>query len=122
MGAYLMLPLFVLPLLGHYVGNGAINLGTCAVKIMAGLPCLTCGSTRATMLLFDGHILDAISFQPMMMFIYVLVAFWGSISLWAFLRRKRVRIKLTDREDFVLKALLVGIPISNWFYLVSAGI
>ncbi len=117
-----MLPLFILPLLGHYVGNGSINLGTCAMKVATGLPCLTCGSTRATMLLFDGHVLDALTFQPMMMFIYLFLTIWGSISLWAFVTRKRVKIKLTDREDFVLKALLVGIPITNWFYLVNAGI
>ena len=121
-GALLMLPLFFLPLGAYLVGSGALNLGTCGFKVIMGLPCLTCGSTRATMYLFQGNVLEALHHQPMMMLIYMVLTSWGLVSLWAFFARKSVRLKLTDRQDLLLKIALVGIPLSNWTYLVFAGI
>lgn len=121
-GAILMLPLFFLPLGAFMVGANAINLGTCGFKMLLGLPCLTCGSTRATIFLFDGNLGEAIYYQPMMLLIYAILLVWGAVSLWGFIARKRVLMKLSDREDLVLKLLIVGIPLANWAYLVSAGI
>ena len=121
-GAILMVPLFFLPLGAFLVGTDTIDLGICGFKMMFGLPCLTCGSTRATLHLLDGSLLEALRHQPMMLSIYALLLVWGALSLWAFATRKSLKLKLTDREDWALKAVIVGVPCGNWAYLIAAGI
>ena len=122
LGAVLMLPLFGLPLGGWFLEHGHLSFGTCTMKASFGLPCLSCGATRGTLRVFHGDPLGAIAFQPMMMTIYLALLTWGSISLWGLIRRKRVVLELSDREDLVFKLVLIFGPLLNWIYLWKMGI
>jgi hypothetical protein len=121
-GAFLMLPLFGLPLGAWAVEQSHVVFSTCGMKRAFDLPCLSCGSTRATLHLFNGDIVTALTFQPMMMALYVLVLSWGLVSLFFFARNERVTIDLTRREDLTFKATLLLVPLLNWAYLIWAGI
>ena len=122
LGAVLMLPLFGLPLGGWLVEQGHVDFGRCAMKVKAGVPCLSCGATRGTLRLFHGDPLGAIAYQPMMMLIYTLLLVWGAVSLWGLMRRERVVVHLSDREDLIFKISIIVIPLLNWFYLYRMGI
>ena len=117
-----MVPLFFLPLGAWLVGSNTLVLSTCGFKVAFGLPCVSCGSTRATLHLFDGDFWTALTFQPMTMLIYTLLTGWGLLSLWALLTRRSVSIDLSKREDMTVKLSLVFVPLINWSYLVWAGI
>lgn len=121
-GAFAMIPLFLLPLGAWLVETKTLELSTCGFKRMFGLPCVSCGSTRATVHLLHGDLFTAISFQPMTMMIYLLLLVWGGLSLWAFTKRRSLHLELSKREDFLVKASLVAVPVVNWFYLVAMGI
>lgn len=121
-GALLMLPLFGLPLGAYLVERELVDLGTCGMKAAFDLPCLSCGSTRATLHLFHGELLSAVTLQPMMMGIYLLLIVWGAVSLWAFATRRHVGLVLSDREDMAVKLALLSIPLINWAYLILAGV
>lgn len=122
LGAFLMLPLFGLPLGGWMLEHGHINFGTCSMKVSFGLPCLSCGATRGTLRLFHADPFGAIAFQPMMMTIYLGLLVWGAASLWGLIRRKRVVLHLSDREDMLFKFALIFGPLLNWVYLWRMGI
>jgi hypothetical protein len=122
LGAFMMLPLFVLPLGAWLVEHGHVDFGTCGMKAAFQMPCLSCGSTRATLQLLHGHPLEAISFQPMMMGIYAVFAVWGMVSLASYVRDERVVFELSDAEDLAFKISIVAIPILNWGYLYTQGI
>ena len=121
-GAFAMTPLFALPLGAWLVESKTLVLSQCGFKTMFDLPCISCGSTRATVHLLHGNLLEAIAFQPMTMLIYVFLLSWGAASLWALVKRKSLHLDLSKREDFILKASLVALPIVNWSYLVAAGV
>lgn len=121
-GALVMLPLFALPLGAWAIEQGHVTFSTCGMKRLAGIPCLSCGSTRATLHLFEGEIGAAFAMQPMMMSLYVLLLVWGLVSLVSFARDRRVSLDLTRREDIAFKAALVLLPALNWAYLIYAGI
>lgn len=121
-GAFAMTPLFALPLGAWLVETKTLELSECGFKKMADLPCISCGSTRATVNLLHGNFLEAIAFQPMTMLVYLFLIGWGCASLWALANRKALHLDLSKREDFALKATLVAMPIVNWGYLVAAGI
>lgn len=122
LGALAMLPLFVMPIGGWLVENGWVDFGTCAMKATLGIPCLTCGATRATMRLLHGDLAGAMSFQPMMIVVYALLALWGLVSLGMFAANRRARLKLSPLEDRIFKGALIVIPLVNWAYLIIAGV
>jgi hypothetical protein len=40
------------------------NITVCITYNIAGIPCPSCGTTRAINLLLDGHIIDSIYYNP----------------------------------------------------------
>ena len=122
LGAFLMLPLFGLPLGGWMLEHGVTSFGRCGMKASFGVPCLSCGSTRGTLRLFHGDVLGALSYQPMMMMIYAILLIWGMSSLWGVVKRRRLVVHLSDREDLILKLFIIGVPVANWIYLYKMGI
>ena len=122
LGAIFMLPLFLMPMGGYFVQEKASEMGMCSLKMLVGIPCMTCGSTRATMRLLYGDVLSAFLLQPMMIAIYFGVGVWGIVSFTSFLLDKRVRIILSDKLSLGWKISLAVIPLVNWAYLIAVGV
>lgn len=121
-GALAGASLFFLPLGAWLIETELLTLSQCGFKRAFDLPCLSCGSTRATIHLLHGELFTAIAFQPLTLFIYALLLVWGGISFWALIRRRAVRLQLTKTEDVLAKVSLLVLPLLNWAYLVSAGV
>ncbi|RAL21200.1 hypothetical protein DL240_13795 [Lujinxingia litoralis] len=121
-GAVLMLPLFAMPLGAWAVGTGVVEFSVCGMKRVFGLPCLSCGATRATLALTRGDLWEALTMQPLIIVLYALLAVWGGLSLWTYVRGRRLVLHLSRREDWVFKAMLVLLPLVNWYYLYVRGI
>lgn len=117
-----MLPLFALPLGAWMVQQPWASLGTCALKATVGLPCLTCGATRATVRMLYGDLAGAFSLQPMIVTVYAALALWGLVSFGLFVRDKRARVHLNATESRVFKIGLIVVPLLNWVYLLVAGV
>lgn len=121
-GALVMLPLFAMPMGGWLVEQGHVNFGVCALKATVGIPCLSCGATRATLHLLHAEWADAWAMQPLVMVVYALVALWGVASLGFFARNESMYLELSRREELAFKSSLVILPLVNWAYLIAAGI
>lgn len=94
----------------------------CFTKLLWGLPCLTCGGTRATRALLDGRILDALVLQPLIIGLYLVIGLWGLVSFGAFLGGRTFDLNLGPRADRALKIGILGLPVLNWLYLWTMGI
>ncbi len=121
-GALLLGPLSTLPLAVWVVESGVYSPGVCGLKQLFGVPCLTCGATRATVHLFHGRLFEALKFQPLIIFLYLGLTIWALVSAWALFRQVSLRLELTEREDLLLKIAVGGLPVLNWAYLWAAGI
>lgn len=121
-GALFMLPLFALPLGAWLVQTGWLVFGVCGLKATLGFPCLTCGATRATIHLLHGNAFDALSTQPLIIFIYLVFALWGTVSLASFAMDRSVQLNLSDWENTALKLSIAFLPLLNWAYLIAAGV
>ncbi len=117
-GALLLVPILSLPFGAWLLEQEHIDLGICGLRQALGVPCLSCGSTRATFALFDGDFLTAFATQPLVISLYFLVGIWGLASLWTFLRDRKLVLDLTRTEDIVFKVSLVLLPLLNWAYLI----
>lgn len=121
-GAVLMALLFALPMGAFLVQSETIDLGTCSMKAFVGIPCLSCGSTRATMTLLAGDLIKALKLQPLMISIYFSITIWGLMSFYTFLKNRKLVLDLTKREDLIFKISLVTLPLLNWAYLIATGV
>jgi hypothetical protein len=121
-GALILGGLFFMPLAAMMVEGDLISLGRCSVKEILGVPCLTCGSTRATLELVSGQFLSAFLMQPLMISLYVALGIWGVTSFCVFVAGRSVDLAWTSQESRWIKISMVTLPIVNWWYLVEMGI
>ena len=121
-GALLMIPLFALPLGAWIIEQGIVDLGTCGMRAAVGIPCLSCGATRATLALFGGDILSALALQPLIITLYFGVALWGLASFGTFMANRKLILRFNRLEDLIFKISLIALPLANWAYLIIRDI
>ncbi len=91
----------------------------CAFKGLTGIPCLTCGSTRALVHLSHGDVLSAFAMNPLMTLCLIsalLYLFYGLMSAVFYL--PRISFRLTDKEKNIVRAGVVMLLLVQWAYLV----
>lgn len=95
----------------------------CPFKAITGIPCPTCGSTRAFMYFAHLDIVGAFSINPLISTLIILgiVLLFYSLSAF-FLSPLSLSIKLNRRENRFIRSGVIGVIILNWFYLIFAGI
>lgn len=121
-GALMLVPLAMLPVGVWLLDTGVFRPGVCGFKQFLGVPCLTCGATRATVHLFHGDLLGALKFQPLITLIYFALLVWALVSLGALVFGRSVSLELEESDELWLKLGIVGLPTLNWLYLWWAGI
>jgi hypothetical protein len=92
----------------------------CRFHAITGLPCLTCGGTRAVRSLLEGRIVNAIEWNPLALAAVLgLAAFLVYAFVVVVFRLPRLRVGALTRPaaTFLRVALVVAIA-ANWIYLV----
>jgi hypothetical protein len=88
----------------------------CHFRRFTGMPCPTCGSTRAGMAAFEGRFADAIAFNPFMCAAAVVALAWA-VMRFGF-GRKLVLSRGVQVGFWSAAALLLAV---NWGYLIWRG-
>jgi hypothetical protein len=91
----------------------------CYFHALFGIPCLTCGSTRAMLALAHGSFRAAWEFNPLATLTLCGIALYDVYALAALLARaKRLRVAFQPQ---LVRWLLVTAALLNWFYLLRHG-
>lgn len=104
------------------VGIVDVQLPRCVLKMATGLPCPTCGLTRAVMAMTRLDFAAALAMNPLAVvgaivgFVYL--AYAGVVLA---LRLPRFRPRLGPRDMRFARAAVLTSVSANWFYLVLAG-
>ncbi len=96
----------------------------CIFHSLTGVPCLTCGATRAARQFFHGHFGASFLFNPLAFTTYCGIALFD-IYATAVLLTGASRLRLRDvspREKLVLRSLVLVLLAANWVYLITAHI
>jgi len=110
------------------IGAGLAWLRGCGVSVclfhrLTGLPCLTCGATRAAAAILAGDLAGALRLQPL-----ALIGGGGACvgfavySFFLVVRRCVVCVRLTRKEWRFFAATALALAILNWLYLVRSGV
>lgn len=94
----------------------------CLLKTWTGVPCLTCGGSRALNALLNGHVAAAFRLQPLLTVLAFAAMAWVSYAVaGAWFGVCRLRVRTTRREKLLLVAAVVILVLANWMYLIADG-
>jgi hypothetical protein len=100
-----------------------LPLVVCVFKGLTGLPCPTCGSTRAFGRLFRLDLRGALAMNPLATLGAILIALWALAELLLLLppRRRTLAIEVAPRVATALRVAVIVAALLNWIYLLAAG-
>ena len=103
----------------HLVGLDRLPFPICTFRALTGLPCMSCGSTRAMGLLGRLDLAAAFRLQPLATLLALLVVLWGLADLALLPRRRALRFVCSPREALALTWSGLGLVLVNWGYLLA---
>jgi len=93
----------------------------CAFKQITGLPCPTCGGTRALGRLAALDLPGAFAMNPLAVAAAGVVALWALADLALLPRRQSLRLSVRPDLGFPVRVAVVLLAAANWAYLVLSG-
>jgi hypothetical protein len=98
-----------------------LPVALCYVKVLTGLPCPSCGSTRMLGRLFALDAAGALVMNPLAALGALVLAAWALADLGLWSRRRTLGVLIAPRLGALLRVAAVAALLLNWAYLVAAG-
>jgi hypothetical protein len=132
----IFLPLFLLGfLLARFAAPLFTLLPSCRFRTMVGIPCPSCGATRAGLALAQGELLSALILNPLFVISVGVLSLWSALQWLQRLRGKNIaeiyvqnmlgKINFKSRaikfKGHWLRGLTIVAIVLNWLYLIVSG-
>ena len=93
----------------------------CAFKAATGLPCLSCGTTRAFARLFTLDVPGAVAMNPLAAAVAMALVPWGVADVALLARHRALALEISPGLAPAVRVAAVALVAANWAYLVLAG-
>jgi hypothetical protein len=103
------------------LGLDHIGLTPCFFRLATGLPCPTCGSTRAFGRLFHLDLPGAFLMNPLTTVAALALLLWGALDLTLLPGRRALRVSLAPALHNKARFLILALVLLNWAFLLFAG-
>ena len=124
-GTPLGLALLVLGVAGAFgimlLGLDRLPFAVCTFKAMTGLPCFTCGGTRAAARLARLDVAGALAMNPLVAVGAMAMVPWALADLVLRRRGSALGLEVDPAARVVLRWLVVALAVANWGFLLASG-
>src|SRR5688572_16657483 len=98
-----------------------LSWSQCPFLAMTGWPCMTCGTTRASVAFLHGNFLEAFWWNPLAAVVLGALVVFDLYAVTVLVRRApRVRlVEWTGRQRTIAWIVLIVAVLSNWVYLLA---
>jgi hypothetical protein len=103
------------------LGLDRLPFALCYMKAITGIPCPSCGSTRALACLARLDPAGAFAMNPLAAGGAMLIALWAAADLLLLPRGRALRVELLPPGPRALRLAAPLLLAANWAYLVAAG-
>ena len=93
----------------------------CAFKAVTGLPCMTCGTTRAFARLYSLDLPGAVTMNPLSAAVALALVPWGLVDLVLLPRGRALVLEISRGLAPFVRVTAVALVFANWAYLIVAG-
>lgn len=93
----------------------------CAFKAVTGLPCMSCGTTRAFARLYSLDLPGAVAMNPLSAAVALALVPWGMADFALLPKGRAVALEVSPRLAPVVRVSAVALVFANWAYLIVAG-
>jgi len=117
---WLVVSLGTVFILGAWLSLG-LPTPRCAFRSLTGLPCPTCGATRAAWQFLHGHFLSSLFFNPLAFVTYCAITAFDLYALAVLISRApRLRFTgFTYGERAAVRYSVLALLAANWLYLLA---
>ena len=103
------------------------GIGVCLFKKATSIPCPSCGSTRAVMLLIDGKVFQAILYNPIGLLIFSIMLTLPFWIVYDLLAKKTSLLKFYKKMEAIMNKKIFFVPfiilvLSNWIWNICKGL
>jgi hypothetical protein len=121
LGAVFAAAAALLALLGSTFHLDGLGFPVCVFKATTGIPCLTCGGTRALLHLAHLDVLGALAMNPLVATALIALVPWGIVDAVLALRRRALVLEVGPALGRTLRWAAVPLLLGNWAYLIAVG-
>jgi hypothetical protein len=112
----------VLVVLAHLSSQFAIPIPLCPLKTLTGIPCPTCGGTRAMRALSHGALLAALRLNPLVTIGAIALLPCLAYAAWVTLfNTSRLRFAFSPADQRFLRVAAWVAILANWTFLIVDG-
>jgi hypothetical protein len=107
---------------GFRLLSGPLPPMLCPFREMTGLPCPTCGATRAGLELLAGHVLLAFRMNPPAAALLLAVVPYLAYALTvSWLDLPRLRLRFSPRDWLLCRGAAAAVVVATWAFLIVDG-
>ncbi len=102
----------------HFAAQWRLPMPVCWMRVLTGIPCPGCGSTRCLIALSRFDVAQAFRFNPMTFTAFILLVLW--FLLWTaeqYLHRQWLAIVRQKIQQLPLAVIVPVVVVVNWIYL-----